>query len=39
MFNPSSNQEEMYLIVLEELIDFLNNPEEEQERQKQKYEG
>ena len=39
MINDSNNQEEMYLIVLEELIDFLNNPEEEQERQKDKYEG
>ena len=38
MYNLSHGQEEMYLIVLEELIDFLNNPEEEEERQKQKYE-
>ncbi|MBS9384107.1 MAG: ATP-binding protein [Dolichospermum sp. BR01] len=36
--NPSNNQEEMYLIVLEELINFLKNPEEEEERQKEKYE-
>jgi hypothetical protein len=31
-------EEEMYLIVLEELINFLNNPDEEEERQKGKYE-
>lgn len=39
MYNLSHHQQEMYLIVLEELIDFLNNPEEEEERQKEKYEG
>lgn len=39
MYNLYTNEQEMYLIVLEELIDFLNNPEEEEERQKEKYEG
>jgi hypothetical protein len=39
MYNRYTNEHEMNLIVLEELIDFLNNPEEEEERQKQKYEG
>lgn len=38
MYNRYTNEHEMNLIVLEELIDFLNNPNEE-ERQKQKYEG
>jgi hypothetical protein len=39
MYNRYTNEHEMNLIVIEELIDFLNNPEEEEERQKQKYEG
>lgn len=39
MYNRYTNEHEMNLIVLEELIDFLNNPNEEEERQKQKYEG
>jgi hypothetical protein len=39
MYNRYTNEHEMNLIVIEELIDFLNNPEEEEERQKEKYEG
>jgi hypothetical protein len=38
MRNRSMDEEEMYLIVLNELIAFLNDPEKEQENQKIKYE-
>ena len=38
MTNLTTNQREMDLIVLEELIDYLNEPEQLQIRQIKKYE-